>query len=198
MLIGLHGKARSGKDTACQFILEWAEQEGRTARRDAFADRLKLSAARALGFDGTLEECVAFCNVLKENGQVITVALGENEPPERLVMTGREFLQRYGTEAHRDVFNTDFWVNAALSGVPALGEIRIFTDVRFPNEAARIRALGGEVWHILRPGNTKVDNHASEKPLPVDLIDHTIVNNGTLDHLRGLVISAIERTWVNA
>ena len=36
-------------------------------------------------------------------------------------MTFREFLQRYGTEAHRDVFGKDFWLEYTL---PANGSLR--------------------------------------------------------------------------
>lgn len=201
MLIGLHGKARSGKDTTAQFILEQAEGDSFAARRDAFADRLKISAARALGFQGDESECLMFCNDLKVAGRIELVwdnqvfnDLSENTTWEEWGISGREYLQYYGTEAHRQVFADDFWVDACLPlDLDHSGEILVITDVRFENEAERIHELGGEVWHILRSGDAAFDNHASERPLPVRLIDNTLVNNRDLDHLRDLALSRMER-----
>jgi ABC-type dipeptide/oligopeptide/nickel transport system ATPase subunit len=70
MLIGINGEAGSGKDTVYSFIELWAQADGvRLCRRDAFADRLKISAARALGMvSESPEECIDFCNRLKEPG----------------------------------------------------------------------------------------------------------------------------------
>jgi hypothetical protein len=195
MLIGLHGKMRSGKDTAAQFILEWAEGEFPAVRRDAFADRLKISAARALGYEGNNSDCVDFCNELKLDGNWIEVSFVNDDLAETRTISGREYLQYYGTEAHREVFDTDFWVNAVLDKYDPQ-ELLVVTDVRFPNEAEAIRNAGGEVWQVLRqtPGfDNGVSGHASEMPLSSDLIDTTIVNNGTLDHFRDLVLSLMER-----
>lgn len=199
MLIGLHGKAGSGKDAACEFIKEWGAAHY-SVRREAFADRLKISAARALGFEGAGVECVDFCNDLKF-AATITVEF-DNEALKKSSsftskwtgwsISGREYLQYYGTEAHREVFGTDFWIDAVRDTYDP-EEILVVTDVRFENEARAIREAGGQVWHIIRPeveiaGNT----HASEQPLGADLTDLTITNGGTLDQYRGLILSAIQ------
>lgn len=188
MLIGVHGKAGSGKDTSYQFIKEWAEEQGRPVRRDAFADRLKWSAARAIGFEGTLEESVEVCNQLKQPGWQIIVMEpdGVHHP-----ITGREYLQLYGTEAHRDVFGADFWVDQVLDR-HMFDELLVVTDVRFPNEAEAIRQSGGEIWQIVRPDTEIAESaHASEAPLHTHLIDRVIVNVGDLDDLRAMVRSQL-------
>jgi hypothetical protein len=166
-------------------------------RRDAFADRLKISAARAFGFDGTEEECIAFCNIIKGEGWRILIQRDEDRdeghhPVE--LCTGREYLQRYGTEAHRDVFGQQFWVKAVLpDGYPSDTErdntLLVITDVRFPNEAERVRECGGQVWKIDRPVERIAESaHASETPLSDEsLIDRTIRNHGDLDALRNEV-----------
>jgi hypothetical protein len=171
-------------------------------RRDAFADRLKISAARAFGFDGTEEECIAFCNIIKGEGWRILIQRDEDRdeghhPVE--LCTGREYLQRYGTEAHRDVFGQQFWVKAVLpDGYPSDTErdntLLVITDVRFPNEAKRVRECGGEVWKIDRPVERIAESaHASETPLSDDLIDRTIRNHDDLDALRNEVVLAVTR-----
>ncbi len=205
MIIGLHGKLRSGKDTACQIIAD--NYERGIVLRKAFADPLKLSAARIFKPDATLEEALDFCNKLKEQGYVdVVVDAGEGKH-----LTGRQFLQNYGTEAHRDVFGTNFWVDASL---PRYDDIRnsertvfqidrdkdivVFTDVRFPNEAERIHEWGGVVIEIYRDAHLRGvsdDNHASEVSLPRKLINFSIPNNGTLDDLGAILNVAIDSAW---
>lgn len=215
VLIGLNGVARSGKDTGYSFIDEWARSQGGTARREAFADRLKVSAAASLGI--AKDAALDFCNRLKGDGSYIQIRqLTAGGGPNTLVhsLTGREFLQYYGTEAHREVFHSDFWVDALLPELDAsraegtltrprwqlnfvdeesnnIANICVVTDVRFENEARRIKSLGGVVWNIDRdvPG---AGNHASEQSLSPELIDVIIDNNGSLDDYKDNLAIALE------
>lgn len=133
-LIGLNGKARSGKDTTADFIQNWCERYNLTTGREAFARRLKESAAHALGvFDNEVE----FCNKLKGDYERAFISVrmatkGDGPNAEVAKISGREFLQYYGTEAHRDVFDQNFWVNAVLPVTEgALGFI--FKEEETPN-----------------------------------------------------------------
>lgn len=191
MLIGLHGPARSGKDTVAGYILEWAREQGLAARRDGFADRLKLSAARALGFDGNTRECIEWCNVIKEPGWDLAIWRDGHEP--EILETGREYLQRYGTEAHREVFDTDFWINAVLDEYNP-NEILVISDVRFENEAQAVRDRGGQNWRVERPSQSQIteSGHASEQRLSDSLMDYVVYNEGTMHRLRDTVMSALD------
>ena len=60
-------------------------------------------------------------------------------------------------------------------------QICVITDCRFPNEAQRIKILGGQVWEIHRGGQKIDDGHSSEKPLPPNMIDTTVYNNAEGD-----------------
>lgn len=174
MLIGLHGFAESGKDTVYSRI----RHLGRQAVRVAFADKLKVSAMRSLGFRQAEDsDLIALANQLKDIG-VITIDI-----PGVLthVITGRQYLQYFGTEGHRDVFSEDFWVDQAL--LPVMGSdldhgnmTVVATDCRFVNEAERIRQLGGEVWEVKGLMSASSDDHPSEVRLPDHLIDLTIDN----------------------
>jgi hypothetical protein len=177
VLIGLSGYARSGKDTAFGFIQEYYG----LAHQISFAEKLKVSAARALGFDGTAAECVDWCNDLKTHGYVTVDFRSDSGEKQRgWTIEGREYLQYYGTEAHRDVFDQDFWVKNAFPSDNHENTIWVVTDVRFPNEAEYIREIGGKVWYIDRPSVAPANEHASEIKLPDNLIDYTIGNYGTL------------------
>lgn len=198
-IIGLNGRLHSGKDTAFAEIDLYFAASGLKAKRIAFADPLKLSAALALGYQPkNAEEAVAICNDLKEYG---IIAIGDTRTAqgddgemwinsEDCGLTGREYLQFYGTEAHRNVFGKDFWVDAclpaSLSDVDDKyldANVLVVTDVRFENEAQRILDLGGEVWQIAateRLGPLPDDAHPSEHPLPSALITHTVDNNNSI------------------
>lgn len=180
MLIGLNGRKQAGKDTvfqrAAHIMRDVVEVE-----RVSFADLLYESAAAALGV--TVAELQAW----KSDPDII-VAVGRVGASYSARQTVREYLQRYGTEAHRDVFGADFWVEQAR---PALelheGRIVMVTDVRFPNEAAIVRACGGAVVEVIGPdGRVTADAHPSEAPLPEELVDATIANTVRDDGFRAL------------
>ena len=94
----------------------------------------------------------------------------------------RVFLQRYGTEAHRDIFGQDFWVDHAIKGIDP-NKNYVFTDARFENELQKIKSLGGYNLQILRPELSNEDSHASEVPPPRYLIDYSVDNDGDFERL---------------
>ncbi|MCW4026508.1 MAG: hypothetical protein NWE76_03360, partial [Candidatus Bathyarchaeota archaeon] len=101
-------------------------------------------------------------------------------------LTFREFIQRFGTEAHRDVFGSEFWVEATLpDGFDHEDKIICLSDIRFPNEAERVRELGGTVIRLL-DGPLDEDGHASEQILDDSLIDYEIDNSERDDEFENL------------
>lgn len=197
VLIGVNGFKRAGKNTAGNVIQRWAENRNLVASQRGFAELLKLSAARSLGIYSaqSINDAVVLMDSLKESG-TITI-----EIPEQSIMksiSGREYLKWYGTEGHRDVFGDTFWVDQILPlhypwashfavlanhNEAILPDIAVVTDVRFVNEASRIRELGGQVLEIVRPGLTSdADGHGSEQPLPREWVDYTIRNDSSLEH----------------
>lgn len=235
-LIGLNGRLRSGKDTAVEYIRD-AARPGVTERA-GFADKMKLSGVLALGFDpSTVEEAVAIANRIKESGRIAVTwsildphpnrheddwSAGRMSVPQQVLRSktidGRDFWQRYGTEAHRDALDDkDFWVNALLPQ-PHMGviprsselgnernlraafpgiDVLCITDVRFANEAERILNLGGVVWLIdaeERLGPLPSNAHASEHPLPPEYVTITVPNNTTLEQFQVACRTAWELT----
>lgn len=211
-IIGMTGRARAGKDTATGIILEWAEQNGADFTvRQGFADLLKLSAFRALGGaqSVSIEKAVQFCDELKQDGGDLEVTLPTEplSPIRSYAITGREFLQRYGTEAHREVFGADFWVNALFDYVEANGpdfgyDLLVISDCRFDNEAAAVVERGGEVWEVTRPEHADELKsgleHTSEAGVNSNFVSARIENNGTLDDLRSAIGSLCEERFKEA
>lgn len=196
-LIGLNGFKTAGKDTVYEFIRDYFEQHYYRhvdIQRVGFADKLKVvaydslfkhivspleqSAGRQLG----AENKINFINDNKEE------QIAED-------INVREFLQNLG-QAGRERFGETFWIEQALSeDVLARADLTVVTDVRYPNEAQHIKDLGGDIWLVNRPG-LESDGHASEQPLPADLIDCVVDNSGSLDDLRERVYGLASGTSV--
>lgn len=214
-LIGTNGFKESGKDTTFDCIRSVAAERHEHAVRRAFADNLKIAAAKALGYDAEDADLIAIMNVIKNEGGQVTsqykvLASWDGSGTERLTITGRKYLQLFG-QKHREVFGDSFWVDQILpnpddekyeyaatadAGHEWLmteleekfdrADYGVVTDVRYPNEAERVLNLGGVVLEIVRPG-TESDGHASERPLPREYVTHTIVNDGTVADLQAKV-----------
>lgn len=202
-LIGINGFKTSGKDTTYRTVAALA---GERVERRAFADKLKIMAALALGFERSDEELIALMDSMKDRS-LIQVSYSEPSGGEALHdLTGRQYLQWFGAHA-RTVFGDSFWVDQVAPldgfefeliwstlgrtgpsvGLPTLGCI---TDVRYPNEAERVLSLGGVVWEVQRPGLVS-DGHSSEKPLPRYLVTRVIDNSGDFLHLEREVEAAM-------
>ncbi len=184
MLLGLNGKLKSGKDTTFSIIKELRPE----AKRVSFAAKLKQSAAAALGVD--LETLEALKNI--EIYRYALTAISVQDGPFVLgpmkdapSFSVREYLQRVGTEAGRDVFGDDFWVDMALpSNFKHEGDLFVVTDMRFPNEIERVIELGGFTVRVNRFTETAHGGHASEQDIPDEQIDYELDNTGNLEDLR--------------
>lgn len=102
----------------------------------------------------------------------------------------RRLLQVFGTEVGRDLFGVNVWsdimkrrAGAAVEG----GHDVIVTGIRFPNEIAAIKELGGSLWWVDRGDVHIKDQHASENSVGPEDFDVLLANTSTLDHLYQLV-----------
>jgi hypothetical protein len=209
MILGLTGKKQHGKDTVGRILVE---EHG--YRRLAYADALKESAAAL--FDIDPEKWNEWKNDRKATVSIVAewYDSSDRSPEPALVpgfcksITVREFLQRYGTEAHRDIFGESFWLDvidkeikrALHSGPPAVDhEDRIertnivVTDVRFDNEADLIRSNGGTVIEVYRPQVVDdADSHASEDLPRADLM---LFNGDDIETLRQRIAQCVREGW---
>ena len=183
-LIGIHGKARSGKDTFANFLVE---NHGFT--KMAFADPIKWAVASAFGIP---------------LGEVYSDEFKTTVHP-TWGMTGRQILQLFGTEAMRDTFGIHFWVRRWMMDYGKLRTVSsvVVSDVREEHEAEVIRELGGLIVHLRRDnaGLGGVEgNHSSEAGIKVEERDIVITNNDTLQRLEvetSNVVYFIQK-WANS
>lgn len=144
MIIGLAGKARSGKDTVAEYLVR------RYAfRTRAFASSLKYAAWEVFGWsvehtDGDLKE--------------------DMDP--YWGFSPRWALQHMGTEAMRNNVCQDVWIKSLYKHIRELPDLDwVISDVRFPDEAKAVKEWGGVLWRIERTNNPSIGCHASEVSL---------------------------------
>lgn len=167
MIIGLSGYARSGKDTVAGMLMGIHGYE-----RVAFADKIRelLFAMDPLimheGRDFRLQD------IVESKGWEDA----KTQHPEV-----RRLLQDLGVGG-RSLLDESIWVNAALNTFTADDKV-VVTDVRFKNEAARIKNLGGQIWRINRINVGPANDHISEIDLDDWGFDGVITNNSDMPNL---------------
>jgi hypothetical protein len=190
MIVGIGYKKRRGKDTAADALV-----------RD-------LNFVKH-GFSYALKELAIRANpVVVTEPRYENVRHGHNTLAYLVERTGweyakdhypevREFLQKLGTGA-RDVFGADFWVDEWSRYVQDLqagtGADVVVPDVRYVNEAERLRAMGAFLIRINRPGmGARIDDHESETQLDGwDGWDVEIKNDGGVVDLEWWVVELVK------
>jgi len=157
ILIGLTGKALSGKNTVADYLTKRFN-----AKQYAFATPLKQLAKDLFFWDGSKE-------MLPE--------------PDK----GRNLLIGIGNKLRdvRPTVWADFTLKQieeyAKTNPPA--RICTITDLRYQNEAKLIQQAGGFIVRVQRPVGALQLEHISETELDDYKYDYTIINNGTLEEL---------------
>jgi hypothetical protein len=182
VIIGLTGRAGSGKSTAARIL---REQHG-------FVElTFKSGIIRPL--------CVLFgvpSTVFEEDKEVPNAALCGRTP--------RQIMQTFGTEWGRNLVHRNIWVDLLrreLEGYP--DRDIVISDVRFNNEAAFLRAVGGRVFAVRRNPDTpqrwwaklwaklwRRAQHSSEQGIGLTFIECHIDNRYDLKHLEKEVLNA--------
>ena len=169
-LIGLTGKARSGKDTVGEYLRKYGYQPY------AMAKPIKEGCRQMFGWDDR--------HLYGELKEVLDPAYG---------VTPREAMQKLGTEFGRNMISTKIWELRAAVEISNSNYL-VITDLRFDNEAALVLSNGGIVIDINREGRDKIngaEDHSSESGISPELITKVIDNNGTIDMLYENVDSCI-------
>lgn len=176
ILIGLTGKARSGKDTVAAYL-----EERYNTHTLSFAAPIKAMTCELLDITlSELEKC-------------------KDEKFSSIGCSPRRVMQTLGTDWGRAIFGNDIWIKMLqhqIDDTPPHIPL-VISDVRFENEAEMIREQGGVIWHIYRSKleteQFEVPPHASEKGVKMAVTDTLIRNVHSLDYLQG----AIEWAWLD-
>ena len=179
MIIGISGKAGSGKDTAAK-MLEVLYANPDISYEDFANKRYKNFADIQI---------VHFADSLKETVQVL-FRIGEWETNTQegkkttinwIGKTVRELLQGIG-QGLRDAIDPNLWVKILFANTEGWTNY-IIADVRYPNEIKAIKERNGVLIRIDRKG-TGAGNHNSETALDdYKEWDVHIENNGSIEDL---------------
>ncbi len=172
MIIGLSGYAGSGKDEVAKILVK---EYG--FKRIAFADKVREILYEL--------DPVVMVDVHYKDITVRDLVNDEGWDDAKKNKEIRNLLQRLGV-AVRNNLGLDAWVDAALKNV-YLNEHVVVTDVRFINEASKIKEIRGGLWRIKRPDVKAVNNHISETELDGYKVDQIFYNKGSLEELNILV-----------
>lgn len=169
-LIGIAGKARTGKDTIAEHLVS-----NHKYHQYAFAAPIKVACKAMFGWneqhtDGDLKE-------------VVDPDFG---------ISPRAAMQKLGTEFGREMVNPNMWTTRANKEFDRLlhnefmkGYFNgmVVSDVRFENEADWVRERGGTIIHVTRSKAIAVREHKSEQGIAPKDGDVIITNDNTLDDL---------------
>lgn len=189
-LLGIAGKKSSGKSTLGDHL---AAELGYT--RYAFADKVK-EAVVALD-PLVVGPATAFqfkpLNTLRREGESPVELMDrlKNDHPEV-----RRTMQAMGNEVGQGIFGQDFWVDQVLGLYNTwTDKLVCITDVRYPHEGKRIKALGGRILRIERPEtDNHGDGHVSETSVDEVVWDLKVVNDSTVEKFLLSTVAALERT----
>ena len=215
MIVGIAGKAASGKTTAAHYMAAHLQGEVKIVpMAQVLRDEVELFL-RAIGSEayvplvyGCQDDKIKVFHVDTRRAEAacprwahfITEHADIQDRPDQTAVTVRRILQWWGTE-YRRTDDPDYWTKAWTKKVEGfdLENIHILIDdVRFMNELDTVRAKGGLIIKIDRPGFSGAGNHASETSLDAySDWKRVIVNDGTLEDFRRKIEAVTEELLVN-
>lgn len=138
MIIGVLGLIGSGKGTVSDILVS------KGFVKESFAAPVKDAVSAIFGWDRAMLEgdTTESREFREKKDEFWSEALGRN-------ITPRLALQLMGTEAGREVFGEDVWVQSLLRRA-SKNENTVIADVRFPNEIEAIRKAGGHLVCVQR------------------------------------------------
>jgi hypothetical protein len=188
LIIAFGHKARNGKGSACQAILE-AHGQTYDIRKYSFADALKEEVnAAAVEHGGML----ALFTHLAQHSNLPKWVTYEPSPdmtdPRCLLGKQRTLLQWWGTE-YRRAEDSFYWVKALRKRImEEKPQIALIDDMRFLNEMAWVKSdPSNRTVRLDRLGFVGIatSSHTSENELDNAAYDYTIqVHDGDLDELK--------------
>lgn len=173
VVIGITGLIGSGKSEVASRLVK-----AHGFKRAKFANGLKMMLRALLAYRGV---------PATEVERYIEGDLKEAPTPYLNGRSPRHAMITLGTEWGRDLMSPDLWVDTEVEHIRShfwADDRVLFDDVRFPNELAAIRALGGAVWRVDRPGLTALDHESERLQATPDLV---IANDGTVEDLHAWV-----------
>lgn len=171
-IIGLSGKAESGKDLTAALLSMYGY------RKISFAESLRQEISKFLTEDVTEnipKRLLVLRGALRTMGQTDVT-----RKPTPLLM--RKLMQWWGDWRREQ----DPYYFVKKSANPT--DYVVYSDVRFPEESLYVTRMGGVLWRVERPGKTKLKTrlfggHKSETSMDGTKFNTVIKNTGDMQFL---------------
>lgn len=170
-LIGFGHRKLTGKSTCCQILADEFGYE-----RFAYTTPLR-EALRAINPIVTKDPTTGRAIRWAEMEERLGYDQAKAQCPEF-----RAVMIRTG-DGLRGILGDHIWLDSVMAAAAAVPRACI-ENVRYPAEAAAVRAAGGFLVEVIRPDVPDTPDAADEKLAEFDGWDLTIVNDGTVDDLR--------------
>ena len=170
-IIALTGPKGSGKDTVGQMIVERFPQL--QAKTIAFADPVKHTIRHIfnLGDESTYSYDRLKRATLKLKDEECFYTIEGRRLVREIGMLMRSYDEKQFTRYVDETIASD------------TNRLWIVTDMRFDNEYTFLKRLGAKMVKIIRP-SYQYDGHITERAFDDHLVDHVLMNDGSLDYLR--------------
>lgn len=168
-VIGLGHYSRTGKSLLATFIEQACKRRKLKCRVMPFAWKLKEVCYGLYAWAG---------HKSPDFYETQAGAKARKEPLPALGMTPVDLWVEFGNKV-RAVYSAT-WLDYVLKADHG-AELVVIPDVRFPNEADAIRAAGGLLIRVVRPGVKPLDTESDQALLGFDGWDRTIENKGEKD-----------------
>jgi hypothetical protein len=184
-IIAFGHRKRTGKDTACRFLDTTLKIEAPKlkVKRVSFAAKLKDTCYQLYNWAG-----------LQDAQYYETNPDAREKVLEKLGFSPREIWIQVGNKLREVYQNT--WLDFALFGIKA--DIILISDLRFPNEASRVKEFGGMLIKINRLGAPRSDDPSDCALERWTNWDKVIYNDGALGLLNSEMDLLAEELIKNA
>lgn len=168
-----------GKDESAKFAMQYLRFTGRYKNiiKCGFADKMKDICHQLYSWADLKDR--HYYDQYREEREKILPRIGK---------TPRQLWIDVGM-GMREIFE-DTWVHFLLNAIRA--DFVVISDLRFPNEAEAIKAVGGKVIKIDRPSVPHVSDPADDPLLYYTGWSDRIINDGTLGDLNQKVTAIIQ------
>ena len=192
IVIGITGKAHSGKDTSADYIVSMLDKYGYKVIKVCLADQLKYICQKVVKYFYNIDLPIEdFYDYLKK----------EQEQPELPHFNGKPFkirtlLQMIGTDICRNMLFRSIWCDYIKEKyiTPNNYDIIVVSDIRMLNEIKYFETLTVTKFLSIRINRTNGDqidivnqSHESETNIDELCVDYDVSNDDTLDELHELL-----------
>jgi len=178
MIIAFGHRRRVGKDVATRTLIDMLAARDIPALRVSFADGLKEICTDTFSWAGL--QGPAFYEEYPREKEEVLPDLG---------LSPRDIWIDVGNKL-REVYE-DVWIDLALRQPAGRKAVIIISDLRYPNEAAKIRAMGGVLVKVTRDVAPVSNDVADAALADYTEWDMTLINNGTKEELQSQLVSLV-------